>query len=398
MSRILFYSGSIGLGHVKRDLAIAEELRKIDKDIEIEWLAGYPAISVLEDANQKILKESKEIDNGNSLVVPDPTNHKFRFSDFMMKVRDDWNNNLEVYKRVTKQNHYDLFIGDETYELATAWVKDQSVYGMPFILIWDHTGMESMSWSPKERLVTYMVNRTWAKGFSMTKSDDRGLFVGEKEDVPDGPFGFLLPNRKTMTVKACNFIGYILEFKPEDYSNPTEMKRRLGYEGKKLIVCTIGGTAVGKGLLDLCKNAYPIIKQKAPEAVMLLVGGPSLGNVDNGKVDGLEYRGYVPRLFEYLAASDITVTLGGATTGLELTALKRPFIYFPMEGHYEQQRCVAKMLERHRAGIRMSLSQTSPTDLAKAIIDNMGKKVDYADIPTEGARLAAQLIHQRLGG
>ncbi len=45
--RILFISGSLGLGHVGRDLEIAKAVRKDHPDIEISWLADNPATVVL---------------------------------------------------------------------------------------------------------------------------------------------------------------------------------------------------------------------------------------------------------------------------------------------------------------------------------------------------------------
>ena len=73
---------------------------------------------------------------------------------------------------------------------------------------------------------------------------------------------------------------------------------------------------------------------------------------------GVEVRGYVPRLYEHLAASDVAVVQGGGTTTLELTVLRRPFIYFPLERHFEQNVMVAERLARHQAGQRLLYSQT----------------------------------------
>ena len=42
--KILFISGSAGLGHVTRDLAIANELHKQNPEIELSWLAADPAL------------------------------------------------------------------------------------------------------------------------------------------------------------------------------------------------------------------------------------------------------------------------------------------------------------------------------------------------------------------
>ena len=111
---------------------------------------------------------------------------------------------------------------------------------------------------------------------------------------------------------------------------------------------------------------------------------------------GVEVRGYVPLLHRHLAACDIAITQAGGTTTLELTALKKPFIYFPIEGHCEQERYVAGRLSRHRAGIGMRLSESSPQMLAEQVISNIGKEVNYAAIPVDGAHQAAQCIAQLL--
>ncbi len=55
--KILYISGSLGLGHILRDIAIAKELRKLKPDLEISWLAADPASLVLKDAGESLLPE-----------------------------------------------------------------------------------------------------------------------------------------------------------------------------------------------------------------------------------------------------------------------------------------------------------------------------------------------------
>ena len=57
-TRILYVSGSIGLGHARRDLAIARELRRLDPAAEIVWLAGDSARQVIAEAGETLLPES----------------------------------------------------------------------------------------------------------------------------------------------------------------------------------------------------------------------------------------------------------------------------------------------------------------------------------------------------
>ena len=90
-------------------------------------------------------------------------------------------------------------------------------------------------------------------------------------------------------------------------------------------MCSVGGTSIGKDLLELCAQAYPIIKQKVPDLRMVLICGPRLA-IDELRVPGeIEVKGYVPALYEHFAASDLAIVQGGGTTTIELTALNRPF-------------------------------------------------------------------------
>jgi UDP:flavonoid glycosyltransferase YjiC (YdhE family) len=101
-------------------------------------------------------------------------------------------------------------------------------------------------------------------------------------------------------------------------------------------------------------------------------------------------------LYKHLAAADFCIVTGGGTITLELTALQRPFLYFPLEQHFEQEIDVAMRCERHRAGIKLMYSKTTPESLAKEVVSNIGKKVNYASIPIDGAQKAAKLISELL--
>ena len=126
---------------------------------------------------------------------------------------------------------------------------------------------------------------------------------------------------------------------------------------------------------------------------MVLVCGPRLDPATVQTPSGVEVRRYVPRLYEHLAACDVAVVQGGGTTTLELTALRRSFVYFPLEGHFEQNLVVAKRLARHGAGERLFYSETTPETLAEAVLGQLGREANWPGIPTDGARRAAELIN-----
>ena len=135
---------------------------------------------------------------------------------------------------------------------------------------------------------------------------------------------------------------------------------------------------------------------------MIVVAGPPIdpaslatGN-GGGSDDGLEIRPYVPNLHRHLAACDLAIVQGGLSTTMELTASRRPFIYFPLERHFEQNRHVAHRLDRHRAGRRMRFADSPPDAIATAIAQEIDREVDYRPVTADGAARAAALIAELL--
>ncbi len=395
MPEILYWSGSIGLGHVTRDLAIARKVREKNPNASIEWLAGEPARTFLREAGERVLDESDRIENGTALAGELSTGFNLDFSGFALKIQDAWKKNVEVFMEAFSQKKYDLVITDESFELWVALNKNRELVKVPVLEIGDYIGIEPTSWSPKERIVSYINNRIWSKCSREAAANEIGIFIGETDDIPDERMGFLLPNKRELA-KRNHMAGYVLDFDPEELSDSEEMKKRLGYRASSLIVCSIGGSSVGKELLNLCNQAFPIIKKSRPDAKMILVAGPMLDPKTLDAQEGVEVKGFVPKLYEYYAASDLSIIIGGGTSTVELTALRRPFIFFPLEGHHEQQHTVASRCARNRAGVRMDFSATTPESLAAAALTTMEKPVDYESIPVDGADKIAAIVGEYL--
>jgi UDP:flavonoid glycosyltransferase YjiC (YdhE family) len=104
----------------------------------------------------------------------------------------------------------------------------------------------------------------------------------------------------------------------------------------------------------------------------------------------------VHELYRHLAACDLAVVQGGLTTSMELTANGRPFLYFPLRHHFEQNFHVHHRLERYGAGRRMDFETDGPAEIAAAIAEEIGREVDYRPVETDGAARAATLIAELL--
>jgi UDP-N-acetylglucosamine:LPS N-acetylglucosamine transferase len=188
-----------------------------------------------------------------------------------------------------------------------------------------------------------------------------------------------------------DFVGYIIPFDPEKYQNKKQHKKGLGYSENPLILCTVGGTSIGRRLIELCGKSYEILRESIEGLQMIVVAGPSIDKTTLSLPEGIEIHGYVSNFVDYMAASDLVVTQAGGGTTLELSALNKAFIYFPVEGHFEQEVHVSNRLMRHEVGTRMILSDTSPELLAEKILCQIGSTPIY-DLPVDGAVRAARLI------
>lgn len=398
MSKILFVSGSIGMGHVTRDLAIAKEFRKHEPDAEIVWLAGEPAVTYLRNAGEKLLPESGDYNIETENVAIDASDFKLNLAHHIQQGGTIWKEAYKKFEVIAAREKPDLIVGDEAYEIAAAFAVGRYINKPETIIMFDFVKSYPMSSSPKERLLVWMVNRYWHKAIHRNPVKGiRNAFVGEPDDIPDERLGIFLSNAKE-TAKGMTFLGEVLRFDPKDYQDKKSVRSKLGYGDGPLAVVSIGGTSVGRPLLELCAMTYPLLKRSIPDLHMVLVGGPTLDLSNFPVPDGVEVKGFVPDLYKHFAASDISIVQGGGTTVAELIALQKQFLYFPLEGHYEQQKCVAAKAERHNAGVKMVFSETSPEKLAQIVIENIGKKTSYEPIRSGGEMRMAELMIKILAG
>jgi UDP:flavonoid glycosyltransferase YjiC (YdhE family) len=125
---------------------------------------------------------------------------------------------------------------------------------------------------------------------------------------------------------------------------------------------------------------------------MVVVAGP---RIDPGCLDppaDVEVRTYVPDLYQHLSVCDVAVVQGGLTTTMELTAGRRPFVYFPLANHFEQQYHVRHRLDRYGAGVAMDYAVSTAQDIAESIAKALSSSVDYVAVDSDGAARAAALL------
>jgi UDP-N-acetylglucosamine:LPS N-acetylglucosamine transferase len=222
---------------------------------------------------------------------------------------------------------------------------------------------------------------------------DRAIFVGAPEDVVPHGFGDGLPEIRPWVQEHFDFSGYVLAPDAGEPADREALRAELGYRRDELVcLVTVGGSGVGAGLLRRVIDAYPQARARVPGLRMIVVCGPRIDPASLPSHDGLEVVTYVDRLSRHLAACDVALTQGGLTTCMELAAAKRPFVYFPLRRHFEQNLHVRHRLERYGAGRAMDLATATPQTIAGAIATALQDGAHSAEVERDGAARAARLI------
>jgi UDP-N-acetylglucosamine:LPS N-acetylglucosamine transferase len=223
---------------------------------------------------------------------------------------------------------------------------------------------------------------------------DRAIFVGAPDDIVPDAFGPGLPAIREWTEAHYDFTGeYVTGFDPGDLADRDAVRRELGYDpDERVCIVTVGGSGVGGHLLRRVMASYTEAKRLVPEVRMVVVAGPRIDPESLPTAEGLDVRAYVPNLHRHLAVCDLAVVQGGLTTTMELTANGRPFLYFPLRHHFEQNFHVRHRLERHRAGRCMDYERSTPEVIASVIAEEVGRRPDYRPVEPGGAERAAARI------
>jgi pimeloyl-ACP methyl ester carboxylesterase/predicted glycosyltransferase len=389
--RALYISSPIGLGHAQRDVAIADELRKLHPGLEIDWLAQHPVTKVLEARGERVHPASAFLASESGHVESESAEHDLHCFQAIRRMDEILLANFMIFHDLTRGDDYDLWIGDEAWELDYYLHENPEHKRAAYAWFTDFVGWLPMpDGGPREAFLTADYNAEMIEHIARyPRVRDRAIFVGDPGDIIPGTFGPGLPPIRDWTEQHYDFAGYITGFDPRQLPD----RQALGYhDDERVCIVTVGGSGVGGHLLRRVITAYPEAKERVPGLRMIVVTGPRIDPASLPAHDGLEIRPYVPELYRHLAACDLAVVQGGLTTAMELTANRRPFLYFPLAHHFEQNLHVRHRLQRYRAGRYMDYQTAGPADIAAAIASEIGRDVDYRPVATDGAARAAALL------
>jgi len=393
--RALYISSPIGLGHAQRDVAIARELRKLVDGLEIDWLAQDPVTRVLAREGERIHRASEHLANESRHIESESAEHDLHCFQAIRRMDEILINNFMVFHDIVREDRYDLWVGDEAWELDYYLHENPREKRAQYAWMTDFVGWLPMpDGGEHEAYLTADYNAEMVEHIAGHPDlRDRAVFVGNPDDIISERLGPDLPMIRDWTERNFEFAGYVTGFDPGTLGDRDELRHELGYRpDEKVCIVSVGGSGVGGDLLRRVIASFDDAKRAVPELRMIVVAGPRIDPDSLPKPEGLEVVAYVHNLYRHLAACDLAVVQGGLTTSMELTASRRPFLYFPLRHHFEQNMHVAHRLDRYGAGRRMDFETATPEVIGAAIAEEIGRPVDYRPVETEGARRAAEKL------
>ncbi len=397
--KALYLSSPIGLGHGRRDLAISRELRRLHPDLQVDWLAQDPVTRFLDANDERIHPASVRLANESSHIESEAGEHDLNAFQALRNMDEILIANFMVFQEVLEQEHYDLVIADEAWDVDHYWHEHPELKKAQIAWLTDFVGWVPMPQSGEhEAFLTTDYNAEMIEHVEgHPRLRDRAIFVGNPDDIVPQGFGKDLPAMRDWIPAHFDFCGYVLGKHPSEFGERADLRRQFGYrDDEKVCIVTVGGSGVGGTLIRRILDAYPIARRQLPDLRMIVVTGPRLDPAMFDLPAGVEARAFVPDLDRHLAACDLALVQGGLTTTMELTAAGTPFLYFPLRNHFEQNVHVAHRLDQYRAGRKMIFAESDPDRIASAMVEELSRSNSFLPVEADGARRAAGMLAELL--
>jgi predicted glycosyltransferase len=393
--KLLYLSSPIGLGHGRRDIAIARELRTLRPGLQIDWLAQDPVTRLLAAHGERIHPISARLANESGHIEAESGEHDLHAFQAIRRMDEILVANFMRFQEAVQQDDYDLVIADESWDVDHFWHEHPELKRTALAWFTDFVGFVPMPDGGRHEAFLAADYNAEMIGHVERHPQlrDRAIFVGNPGDIVDLSFGDDLPRMREWIPKHYQFSGYILGEHPASFGPRDALRSQLGYQSdERVCIVTVGGSGVGAPLIRRILQAVPLVREKLPALRVVVVAGPRIDPASLKVPQGVEVRAFVPDLDRHLAACDLAVVQGGLTTCMELAAAGTPFLYFPLQHHFEQNFHVAHRLEQYRAGRRMDYATATAEVIARTMLETLRSPTGFLPVEADGAARAARMI------
>ena len=291
MTKILFFSSPIGLGHAARDLAIINQL-------QIESCKVFSGSSAIEFFHKNKI-EAQDV------YLPP----KFDVIDGKLEKSLKWLWSYYKYYKTCKK-------------ISSKIISDEK----PKLIISDED-FASVAIAQKRKIpniiITDILETKFTTGFGgmiekkMNKTMQIMLDRANKVIIPE------LGKNQNNIIRTGPIVRKIEK-------NRDEIRKVLNFE-KKTIILSVGGTDAG---IFLIKQTIEAVKKIQIDVDLVLVSGPKITEKFSGSIKNI---GFVKNLHEIIFAADLVISLAGKSTIDESIVYGTPGIFIPIKDHFEQE-------------------------------------------------------------
>ena len=180
--RALYLSSPIGLGHARRDIAIARELRKLRPDLQVDWLAQDPVTRLLDvRAANASTRSARGSPANRQHIELESGDHELHAFQAIRRMDEVLIANFMIFQDAVEQGDYDLVIADEAWEVDHYWHEHPELKKAKLAWLTDFVGYVPMpAGGEHEAFLSTDYNAEMIEHVERHPGvRDRAIFVGE---------------------------------------------------------------------------------------------------------------------------------------------------------------------------------------------------------------------------
>jgi predicted glycosyltransferase len=201
-------------------------------------------------------------------------------------------------------------------------------------------------------------------------------------------------------VPPVRYTGYVAQG-PAPGAGPA-LRRELGRGGAPFIVASAGGGQVGGEVLRSAIQASVILARTRPHALAVFTG-PYASDRDFDRClaladghDHITVERFTTRFPDYLDAADLSVSLGGYNTTMNLLAAGTYGLLYPFDQNREQAMRTARLRERGAVGL-LTGADLCPGRLASLMAEALNRPPAPCAVNIDGGAATARILEELAG-
>ena len=232
-------------------MAIADELRRLQPDLQIDWLAQHPVTTVLAAHGERIHPASAFLASESAALESEAAEHDLHAFQAIRRMDDTLVNNFMVFADLVADEPYDAWLGDEAWDIDYFLHENPELKNTSFVWMTDFVGWLPMpdGGDAEARLTADYNAEMIEQRARFRRIRDRSIFIGDPEDVVPASFGPGLPAIREWTEENFEFAGYVTGFDPAAHADRAALRAELGYApDEQVCLVTVGGTGRRRGV------------------------------------------------------------------------------------------------------------------------------------------------------